>query len=93
MGNVFGSIVALANVEKLWESLWQSLWENCGKVLHMVVDFVVLDVGCGKVDVLHWVVEKVYTFFTHNNNSGRSGVLHSFHIPYYYYYYFLYRKG
>ena len=73
-------------VEKLWISLWGSLWESCGKVLHMAMGFVILCVKCGKVDVLHRMVEKFYARFTHTNNGGRNDVLHSFHIPYYYYY-------
>ncbi len=73
-------------VEKLWESLWVSLWETCGKVLHMVEIWEFSTENIVKVGVFHDVVEKFYRGIYTGFNRGKSGVLHSFHSPYYYYY-------
>lgn len=64
---------ALAVVEKMWISLCGSLWENCGKVLHMVVEFVVLHINAGKSGRFPRCGGKNFHLFCTLNNRGNGG--------------------
>lgn len=76
-------------VEKMWESLRKKLWVDCGKVLHWVVDKLVLHILGERFARFGGDCGKICKRFAHIDNRDNGKVLHIFHIAYYYNYYFI----